>query len=62
MSEASSAETGAAQRLPFRLVRPTYFASSRRAIDLHEGDKIDGNALKALIRAAVALNKSKAKR
>jgi hypothetical protein len=32
----------------------------RRAIDIHEGDKIDEKALKALIRAAVALNKSKA--
>jgi hypothetical protein len=28
----------------------------RRAIDIHEGDKIDEKALKALIRAAVALN------
>jgi hypothetical protein len=31
----------------------------RRAIDFHEGDKIDEKALKALIRAAVALNNSK---
>jgi hypothetical protein len=31
----------------------------RRAIDIHEGDKIDEKALKALIRAAVALNTSK---
>ena len=30
----------------------------RRAIDLHEGDKLEEKALKALIRAAVALNKS----
>jgi hypothetical protein len=30
----------------------------RRAIDIHEGDKIDEKALKALIRAAVALNTS----
>jgi hypothetical protein len=30
--------------------------NTRRAIDLHEGDKIDAKALKALIRAAVALN------
>lgn len=30
--------------------------NTRRAIDFHEGDKIDGKALKALIRAAVALN------
>jgi hypothetical protein len=32
----------------------------RRAIDFHEGDKVNEKALKALIRAAVALNKSKA--
>ncbi|MGZ5040768.1 MAG: DUF1801 domain-containing protein [Usitatibacter sp.] len=32
----------------------------RRAIDLHEGDEIDADAFKALIRAAVALNKSSA--
>jgi hypothetical protein len=32
--------------------------STRRAIDLHEGDEIDEEALKALIRAAVALNTS----
>ena len=30
--------------------------STRRAIDIHEGEPIDGEALKALIRAAVALN------
>ena len=33
----------------------------RRAIDIREGEKIDKKALKALIRAAVALNESKAK-
>src|SRR6266536_4534357 len=33
----------------------------RRAIDFHEGDKLDEKALKALIRAAVALNKSSAR-
>jgi hypothetical protein len=32
--------------------------NSRRAIDLHEGDKIDEKALQALIRAAMALNVS----
>ncbi len=32
--------------------------NTRRAIDFHEGDKIDEKALKALIRAAVALNTS----
>lgn len=34
----------------------------RRAIDFHEGDKLNEKALKALIRAAAALNKSKANR
>jgi hypothetical protein len=34
--------------------------NTRRAIDLHEGDEIDEKALKALIRAAVALNTSSA--
>jgi hypothetical protein len=34
--------------------------NTRRAIDFHEGDKIDEEALKALIRAAVALNASSA--
>ena len=34
--------------------------NTRRVIDIHEGDKIDEKALKALIRGAVALNKSKA--
>ena len=33
----------------------------RRAIDFHEGEKLDEKALKALIRAAVALNKSSAR-
>ena len=33
----------------------------RRAIDIHEGDKLDEKALKALIRAAAALNKSSAR-
>ena len=45
----------------FRYGRTGLFNSSldgntRRAIDFHEGDKIDEKALKALIRAAVALN------
>ena len=33
---------------------------TRRAIDIHEGDKIDANAFKALVRAAVAFNTAKA--
>jgi hypothetical protein len=34
--------------------------STRRAIDIHEGDEIDEEALKALIRAAAALNTGRA--
>src|ERR1700743_2458499 len=46
---------------------PSLFNSSlegnvRRAIDMHEGEKINERALKALVRAAVALNQSKAKK
>ena len=33
--------------------------STRRAIDLHEGDEVDEDAFRTLIRAAVALNRSK---
>ena len=36
--------------------------NTRRAIDFHDGEKIDEEALKTLVRAAAALNKSKAKR
>lgn len=36
--------------------------NARRAIDFHEGEKIDEEALKALVRAAVTLNKSAAQR
>ncbi|MGH7069685.1 MAG: DUF1801 domain-containing protein [Acetobacteraceae bacterium] len=35
--------------------------NTRRAIDLHEGDELDREALKMLIRAAVALNRSRAR-
>jgi hypothetical protein len=35
--------------------------NTRRAIDIHEGEEIDEKALKTLIRAAVTLNKSKAR-
>jgi hypothetical protein len=49
---------GAALADPSGLFNSSLEGNTRRAIDLHEGDKIDGNALKALIRAAVALNVS----
>jgi hypothetical protein len=41
-----------------RLFNSSLEGNTRRAIDIHEGDKIDERALKALIRAAVALNNS----
>ncbi|MDO8631332.1 MAG: hypothetical protein Q7R41_12645 [Phycisphaerales bacterium] len=45
----------AAQR---RRAKPLRRVKGRRAIDFHEGDKIDEKALKSLIRQAVALNSS----
>jgi len=47
---------GAALDDPSGLFNASLEGNVRRAIDLHEGDKIDEKALKALIRAAVALN------
>jgi hypothetical protein len=47
---------GAALDDPSRLFNSSLEGNTRRAIDLHEGDKIDEKALKALVRAAVALN------
>ena len=53
---------GAALPDPLRLFNASLDGNTRRAIDFREGDKIDGAALKTLIRAAVTLNKSKARR
>src|SRR5207253_10795639 len=47
---------GAALKDPSRLFNSSLEGNVRRAIDIHEGDKIDEAALKDLIRAAVALN------
>jgi hypothetical protein len=52
---------GAALEDPTGLFNSSLEGNIRRAIDIHEGDRIDEKALKALIRAAVALNKSKAR-
>ena len=46
---------------PAGLFNSSLEGNTRRAIDFHEGDKVDEKALKALIRAAVALNKSSAR-
>jgi hypothetical protein len=50
---------GASLADPSGLFNSSLEGNTRRAIDLHEGDKIDERALKTLIRAAVALNTSK---
>ena len=47
---------GASLEDPSGLFNASLEGNTRRAIDFHEGDKIDEKALKALIRAAVALN------
>jgi hypothetical protein len=49
---------GASLEDPSRLFNSSLEGNTRRAIDFHEGDKMDEKALKALIRAAVALNVS----
>ena len=49
---------GAALPDPSGIFNSGLEGNTRRAIDVHEGDKIDAKALKALIRAAVALNTS----
>src|SRR6201989_1867117 len=53
---------GAALKDPSRLFNSSLEGNTRRAIDFQEGEKIDETALKTLIRAAVTLNKSRAKR
>ena len=52
---------GASLKDPSSLFNSSLEGNARRAIDFHEGDKLDEEALKALIRAAVALNKSSAR-
>jgi hypothetical protein len=53
---------GASLKDPSRLFNSSLKASTRRAIDFHEGDELNEEALKALVRAAVALNESSAHR
>ncbi len=53
---------GASLKDPARLFNSSLEGNARRAIDIHEGEEIDANAFKALIRAAVALNTSGAKK
>lgn len=49
---------GAALKDPSRLFNASLEGNARRAINLHEGDKINEEAFRSLIRAAVALNTS----
>ena len=54
---------GASLKDPSRLFNTSLEGNVRRAIDIHEGEEVDGPAFKALVRQAVALNSSgKAKR
>ena len=52
---------GAALEDPSGLFNASLAGNTRRAIDFHEGEKIDARALKTLIRAAVTLNTSRAR-
>ncbi len=49
---------GASLKDPAKLFNSSLEGNTRRAIDIHEGEKVDASAFKALIRAAVALNTS----
>lgn len=53
---------GASLKDPAKLFNSSLDGNARRAIDIHEGEGIDANAFKALIRAAVALNTSGGKK
>ncbi len=53
---------GASLKDPANLFNSSLDGNVRRAIDIHEGEEIDANAFKALIRAAVALNASGGKK
>ena len=52
---------GASLKDPSGLFNSSLDGNTRRAIDIQEGAKMNGKALKALVRAAVTLNKSKGK-
>src|SRR6266513_592728 len=49
---------GVSLRDPARLFNSSLDGNTRRAIDIHEGEKVDASAFKALIRQAIALNTS----
>ncbi len=49
---------GASLKDPAKLFNSSLDGNARRAIDIHEGEEVDADAFKALVRQAVALNKS----
>jgi hypothetical protein len=49
---------GASLQDPAKLFNSSLEGNTRRAIDIHEGDKVDARAFKTLVRAAIALNAS----
>ena len=49
---------GASLKDPARLFNSSLDGNVRRAIDIHEGEEVDGSAFKALVRQAVALNRA----
>ena len=49
---------GASLKDPSKLFNSSLDGNTRRAIDIHEGEQVDADAFKALVRAAVALNAS----
>jgi hypothetical protein len=49
---------GASLKDPARLFNSSLEGNTRRAIDIHEGEKLDESAFKALVREAIALNSS----
>jgi len=53
---------GASLKDPAKLFNSSLDGNARRAIDIHDGETIDADAFKALVRAAVALNSSGVKR
>ena len=53
---------GASLKDPAKLFNSSLDGNTRRAIDIHEGEEIDANAFKTLIRAAIALNTSGGKK
>jgi hypothetical protein len=53
---------GASLDDPSRLFNSSLEGNMRRAIDIHEGDKIDGRALKNLVRAAIDCNQAKSRK